>query len=1071
MNKLKSCFKILLFTASLFTCNCVFAQSITVSGTVGDGVEPLPGASVIIKGTTIGTVTDSEGNFSLKVPDESSVLTFSYMGYTEQSITVGTLRAFNIVLDSDQKLLDEVVVIGYGTTRRRDLTGATVSVRGSELASIPVTTAAQAITGKLAGVNVVTQNGAPGADVNITVRGGTSITQSTAPLYIVDGFQMEDGLKYVDINDIESIDVMKDASATAIYGARGSNGVILITTKSGKAGKTQVSYNTYLSFERLGKSLNMMNPEEYVNYQYEFLMLRQNMTPFVKYFGGGNLNDSGFYTGAAQYISNTYGNQPGFDWQDIVFGGNALLQNHNVTITGGSDKTKFVLSYNLTDQDGIIDKYGYMKNNIRAKIDHEIRDWLRIDINTNFNSIKQDGGTSLGGRMRGTMLMPVTGGIYFTDEEIINTTAFYDTVLSDFGSYNVFNPLVLNDAITQQTLTRQYSVNAGLSIDLLKNLTWRTAGSYFWQQVRSDSWDDGRTTDAIATHGGLPYGSRNNSERFSWQITNTLAWSQYFGKHGLNAMLGQEVYELESMKLDNTYDQFSNTNFHLDNLTGAESFSREAGKSTNRTISAFGRVMYNYADRYLVTATVRGDGVSKFARENQWGILPSASAAWRISEEKFMKDMSFINQLKLRVGYGVTGNSNIDNNMYATTYGSSKYVINNTVVAGLAPGSKLGNSNLKWEKTTSTNVGLDISIIKSRINLSVDWYNQQSDNLLLEVDIPRHTGYQTQFQNVGSIRNRGWEFVLNTRNIDNGQFGWTTDFNISFNRSKVLSLYGNDTKRMPPGTFLIEEGSPLGQFYGYKYQGVYTTDDFTQNADGSYTLKNGIARPKAPGGTIKPGDLKYEATNDEFDSDGNPVWTTDDRTVIGNAMPKFTGGMVNTFMYKGFDLSVFMNFSYGNKVLNLNKQQFMGPYLGMVNAFSEMSDRYILIDPATGRETTDLTRLAALNPDQHASDKVWSLQQRNQAAYTDNNTYYLEDGSFLRINTVTLGYTLPSALIKKIGLGSVRAYMTLNNPYIFTNYSGYDPEVSNSSKGFEQGIDNAAYPRAKSFVAGLNLTF
>jgi TonB-linked SusC/RagA family outer membrane protein len=1066
MNKLK----ILLFTISLFTCMGVFAQNITVSGTVRDEMEPLAGAGVTVRGTTIGTVTDSEGRFSLNVPGESSVLTFSYVGYAEQSVTVGTLRTFNIVLDADRKLLDEVVVIGYGTARRRDLTGATVSVRGSDLAGIPVTTAAQAITGKLAGVSVVTQSGAPGADVNITVRGGTSITQSTVPLYIVDGFQMEDGLKYVDINDIESIDVMKDASATAIYGARGSNGVILITTKSGKAGKTQVSYNSYVSFERLGKSLDVMNPEEYVNYQYEYLMLRQNMTPFVKYFGGGNPDDPAFYTGAAQYINNTYGSRPGLDWQDIVFGGTALLQNHNVSITGGNDNTRFVLSYNLTDQDGIIDKYGYVKNSIRARIDHEIRDWLRVDINTSFNSIRQDGGTSLGGRMRGTMLMPVTGGIYFTGEELVNTTAFYDTVLSDFGSYNVFNPLILNDAIIRQTLTRQYSVNAGLSIDLLKNLTWRTAGSYFWQQVRSDSWDDGRTPDAIASHGGLPYGSRNNSERFSRQITSTLAWNRFFGKHGLNAMLGQEAYETESMKLDNTYDRFPTVNFRLDNLTGAESFSREASRSTSRTVSVFGRVMYNYADRYLVTATVRGDGVSKFARENQWGTLPSASAAWRISEENFMKDMRFINQLKLRAGYGVTGNSNIDNNMYATTYGSSKYVINNTVIAGLAPGSKLGNSTLKWEKTTSTDVGLDLSILKSRINLSVDWYNQQSDNLLLEVNIPRHTGYQTQFQNVGSIRNRGWEFVLNTRNINSGRFSWTTDFNISFNRSKVLALYGN-TKRMPPGTFLIEEGSPLGRFYGYKYQGVYTTDDFTWNADGSCTLKNGIARPKAPGGTIKPGDIKYEATNNEFDSDGNPVWTTDDRTVVGNATPKFTGGIVNTCRYKNFDLSVFMNFSYGNKVLNLNKQQFMGPYLGMVNAFSAMADRYILIDPATGREATDPDRLAALNPDQHAHDKVWSLQSRNQAAYTDINTYYLEDGSFLRINTVTLGYTLPPALIKKTGLSSVRAYITLNNPYIFTRYSGYDPEVSNSSKGFEQGIDDAAYPRAKSFVAGLNLIF
>lgn len=1053
------------------------AQNRTVTGIVSDAQGPVAGAAVVVKGATnIGTVTGGDGSFTLSVPASAAELSVSFMGYNPQDVAIAGRSNISITLVEDAQAVEEIVIVGYGTTPGDIPTAPTTAISGAKLATAPVTTAAQAITGKLAGVNVVTQSGAPGADVNITVRGGTSITQGTKPLYVVDGFQMEDGLRFVDINDIASIAVLKDASATAIYGARGSNGVILITTKSGRKGQTTVSYNGYMSFERLGKKMDMLSPEEYVSYQYDRLTQTGNMAAFPKYFGGGNVSDPGFYTGAANYISSTYGDASAIDWQDELFGGTAVMQNHNVSISGGDEKTSFILSYNNTNQNGILDKSAYAKNNVRAKIDHQVRDWLKVDLTTNFNNIERDGTFGLGGWMRGAMLMPAHEGTLFTRDEVINTTKVYETMLADFGSYNVFNPLVLNDAITNRNLTRQFSVNAGVTIDLPKNFTWRTAGSYFWQQSRGESWDDGRTPDAIGKHSGTPYGSRNNSERFNWQITNTIDYALELGannEHRITALLGQEVYETESMKLDNTYDGFDDVNFGLDNLSSATSFSRESSLSTTRMMSFFGRAMYNYKGRYMFTATLRNDGSSKFAEGNQWGLLPSASAAWMLSQEKFIQDLDLFDELKFRVGYGVTGNADIDNYRYTTAYGAGKYSINNGVIATLQPGGTLGNPGLVWEKTASTNIGFDISMFTSRVNLSVDWYNQQSSNLLMTVKIPGHTGYGDQIQNVGEIRNRGWEFVLNTRNIlsdKEGGFNWTTDFNISFNRSKVIEMAA-----LTPGTFIVEKGKPLGQFYGYIYDGVYTTDDFTQDGD-TYTLKQGVARPKTPGGTIKPGDIKYRPTAGEVDKDGNPVWDTDDRTVIGNAQADFTGGMVNTFTYKGFDLSVFMNFSVGNDILNQNKQQFMGPsaYAGMVNALGVMADRYQLIDPQTGREATLLSRLAELNPNQHSRNAIWSLAKRNDMSYSDNNSYYIEDGSFLRINTITLGYTIPQSAVRKIGLGSARVYATLNNPFVFTDYSGYDPEVasgSNADRAYNAGVDNAAYPRAKSFVVGVNLTF
>ena len=1075
--------KLLVLLAFACAWATTFAQNgIAVSGIVKDEVESLPGVSVTVKGTTIGTITDIDGRFTLNVPNDKAVLTFSYVGYDAQNVTVGSTRAFNITMKSDNQLLDEVVVIGYGTVRRKDLTGSTVSVGSKDLAMSPVTTAAQALAGKAAGVNVIQQSGAPGADIQITVRGGTSITQGTEPLYIVDGFQMENGLQNVDINDIESIDVMKDASATAIYGARGSNGVVLITTKKGKTGKTEVSYNGFVSFDYLGKKLSLLGLEDYVKYQYEFNVLRGEPDRFASFFGG-SVSAPDFYSGAYGRIASEYGNgnRKGIDWQDEVFGDTGITQNHNVNINGGTEKTQFMLSYNYTGEDGIMAKHGYKKNSIRAKVNHELWKGVRFDFASSAQMTKVDGGGSLGGKLKQTILQPITGGDKWTNEQMINSDIGMEIgdLMGD-ANYDAQNPILDNLAITNKKFTRLVTANAGLDIDIIKNMTFRTAGSYMWQQVRSDYWDDGSTKQAKANKSPYGYGSRNNSEKYSWQITNTLNYGfDVADKHNFNLLMGQETYYYQDMKLENEYREFSDGNFGLNDVSMGKPYTWKSGKERVGLVSVFGRLSYNFNDRYLFTGTLRSDGSSKFARGKQWGYFPSASAAWRISEEKFMENLkTYVNNLKLRAGYGTAGNNNIDNNKYATTYGAGHYGIGNSDYITYVPGNTLGNPDLKWEKTTTTNIGLDVSLFGTRLNLAVDWYNNESSNLLIENKIPTSTGYGTQFQNIGSIRNRGVEIVLNTTNVRTQDFTWTTDFNMAFNRSTVLDLYGNDDQnnfiqdyesRMG---YKIEVGKPLGQYYGLIYDGFYTTKDFTQNADGTYTLNDNVPYLKGSNrANVKVGDVKYKAVKGDVDASGKPVYSVDDRTVIGNAQPDFTGGMNNTFRYKGFDLNVFMTYSYGNEVFNMSTQRFIGPYMANQNTLSKMGNRITLIDPVTGKETTDLIRLAELNPQQFSGSALWNISGNNKTAISDHSSYYLEDASFLRLSTITLGYTLPKALVQKARISNARVYCTLNNIYTFTDYSGYDPEVSAKNSALTPGIDNSSYPRSKSWVLGVNLTF
>ena len=811
----------------------IFAQNRTITGTVRDAVDVVIGASVTVKGnSSIGTITDMDGKFRISVPSSARDLVIKFIGYDDAVIRLGTPTDYKVTLKESSVMLEEVVAIGYAKVKRKDLTGAISSVGGKELANVPVTTAMQALQGKAAGVNIVTESGAPGAGANITIRGGMSLTQSTEPLYIVDGFEMGSALDNIDINDIESIDVLKDASSTAIYGARGSNGIILITTKSGKKGKTQVSYNTYFSFDKLAKKLDLMsNVEDFVKYQYEFAELTGITPTWSAFYDDGMATDAaGFYTGVYDRIHERYADASSIDWQDEVFGGYAMTQSHNVNISTGTEKTQVMLSYNYNGQDGLLANHSANKSAFRAKINSELYKGIRLDVNAMFNNKSVDGGGSYSG-MKYVLRQPISGGTYFTRDQMLTEQTYVDFRGAE-SSYTASNPLIQNEASTSNKRSRMFSVNAGLEFDFLKHFTYRIAGSYRWNSSKSTSFSDERSTgylmDPVNT--GMT-GSIGNSESYSYQITNTLNYNQTFAKkHKVNLLLGHEVSYSEDESNSISVKQMPYPNHGIDDISLGNVEEKKSGHGHSGIVSAFLRANYTFDERYLLTATLRADGSSKFAKGHQWGVFPSASVAWRISEESFWKENRIndvVNSLKLRVGYGTTGNNGVGSFSYRTNVSLTSYPMNNVMTnPAYVLGTQLGNPELKWETQVATNVGLDVSLFNSRVNLTAEWYNNQANDLLLNCVVPSSTGYSTQYQNVGKMRNRGWEVTLNTVNIRTKNFSWTSDLNLSFNKSKVVALeQGQTEKTFSAGdsrsgmvTYYATVGEALGEMYGYKYE-------------------------------------------------------------------------------------------------------------------------------------------------------------------------------------------------------------------------------------------------------------
>ena len=1018
----------------------IFAQNRTITGTVRDAVDVVIGASVTVKGnSSIGTITDMDGKFRISVPSSARDLVIKFIGYDDAVIRLGTPTDYKVTLKESSVMLEEVVAIGYAKVKRKDLTGAISSVGGKELANVPVTTAMQALQGKAAGVNIVTESGAPGAGANITIRGGMSLTQSTEPLYIVDGFEMGSALDNIDINDIESIDVLKDASSTAIYGARGSNGIILITTKSGKKGKTQVSYNTYFSFDKLAKKLDLMsNVEDFVKYQYEFAELTGITPTWSAFYDDGMATDAaGFYTGVYDRIHERYADASSIDWQDEVFGGYAMTQSHNVNISTGTEKTQVMLSYNYNGQDGLLANHSANKSAFRAKINSELYKGIRLDVNAMFNNKSVDGGGSYSG-MKYVLRQPISGGTYFTRDQMLTEQTYVDFRGAE-SSYTASNPLIQNEASTSNKRSRMFSVNAGLEFDFLKHFTYRIAGSYRWNSSKSTSFSDERSTgylmDPVNT--GMT-GSIGNSESYSYQITNTLNYNQTFAKkHKVNLLLGHEVSYSEDESNSISVKQMPYPNHGIDDISLGNVEEKKSGHGHSGIVSAFLRANYTFDERYLLTATLRADGSSKFAKGHQWGVFPSASVAWRISEESFWKENRIndvVNSLKLRVGYGTTGNNGVGSFSYRTNVSLTSYPMNNVMTnPAYVLGTQLGNPELKWETQVATNVGLDVSLFNSRVNLTAEWYNNQANDLLLNCVVPSSTGYSTQYQNVGKMRNRGWEVTLNTVNIRTKNFSWTSDLNLSFNKSKVVALeQGQTEKTFSAGdsrsgmvTYYATVGEALGEMYGYKYEGIYTAEDFIEGKDGKLTLREGIVKPKS--GTPQPGDIKYAA--DDVDEEGNPIFTKKN-VKIGNGTPDCIGGFNNTFTYKGLSLYVGITYKLGY----IFQKPTISQQAGGRNSYYEINEDMAKRWRETGDEAiTDVPRIGT---------------SANSFVRYRGADIHIEKGDHIRLREVSLTYELPNKWLNKLMINSASVGFSATNLGLIwkKNNVGIDPDFIPNSR-------------------------
>jgi TonB-linked SusC/RagA family outer membrane protein len=1051
------------------------SQQQTVQGTVTDNYgDTLPGVNIIIKGTNTGTVSDMNGVYSLNIDDpKRTVLIFRFIGFADKEVSVDGRLVINVKMEEESIGLDEVVAIGYGTVRKRDLTGSVASVSGSDLQDVPITSTAQAITGRLAGVQITTTEGSPDAEIKIRVRGGGSITQDNSPLYIVDGFPVS-SINDIAPTDIESIDVLKDASSTAIYGARGANGVIIITTKEGVEGDVQVSYNMYYGIKKIANTLDVLDPYEYVKWQYELAGESGNTARnFQRYYGVfGDLE--------------LYKSQSGTDWQNEIFGREASTQYHNVSVTGGSATTKYNLSMTRTDDHGVMLGSDYMRDNINFKINSKITDRITLDFNTRFSDTNVTGaGTSTEGSSSNSRLKHA---IKYSPVRCLQE--FLDAVDYDAdmeASSQLYNPVdVVNDDYRNSD-RRNITFNAGVGYEVIDGLTLKSDWGVEFEDRKDDRFYGPSTSQAKNSSGGMPMVSIDVRKRMRQRVSNTLSYQKddLFPGHGITVLLGHEYYSYQSESLGMESRFFPNdvtvdAALAMMNL-GAPQPTTSFISPEDRLNSYFGRLNYNFLEKILVTFSMRADGSSKFAKGNRWGYFPSLAGAWRLTEEPFLQGIGFLSNLKLRASYGTAGNNRIGDDMwkmlYTTSDGNKPYYVDEELQNQLVPDNTIANPELKWETTYTRNVGLDFGFINNRLSGTFDAYYNTTRDLLIRANIPSNTGFDYQMQNIGETSNKGVELSLNGRIIQRRDFTLNASFNIAFNVNKVEELgdvkmslqssgwYGSSSG--PTGDYLLQEGEPVGQMWGYETDGMYKYSDFDYDAASeSYTLKEGVPDNSALIGArfFGPGTLKFKKLSGE----GNVINPEEDRTIIGNANPDHTGGFNLTATYKGLDFSAFFNWVYGNDIYNANKLEFTsfpdtrlyGNLLEMMN----QDDRFSIVHPETGDFVSSPEALQMLNQDV----KIWHPMMSRVVLHS----WAIEDGSFLRLNNVTVGYTLPKSLTGRVFIDKLRFYVTGYNLWTLTNYSGYDPEVdTRRSTPLTPGVDYSAYPRSQSVIAGVNLTF
>lgn len=1024
----------------------MFAQNM-VKGTVVDETDlPMIGATVMIKGAAGGTITDFDGNFTISAK-KGQVIAISYIGYKTQEVKYTNQQKIAVKMVPDSKALDEVVVVGYGSMKRSDLTGSVSSIAAKDVKEFQSSSVLGALGGQIAGVQITQSDGGPGSGFNINIRGVGTMTGDASPLFIVDGFEV-DNIDNIANADIESMEFLKDASSSAIYGARAANGVVMITTKSGKAGKPSITYNGSATYRKITKKLDLLTP-------YEFAKLQEDIDPKYAdtYWKEGN--DENGLPYRFQSL-NDYIGVGGVDWQDATFNP-TWSQDHNLSITGGDEATTYSLLFTRYNENGIFNNSGFDRTTAKFRVKQKIMKDITLDATINYAQTNKKGVGTTADSGRFNMLAQIlsarpTGGLRLTDEELLSS-AIDPVMLEDGSSLAQVNPVIQTESVTNKKRAEMWSGNASLTWQIMKGLTFKTAATYNTTNSRVDRFFKDGSKEAFR-NGQKPYGETQMIRDVRWTNSNNLTWKQKINKkNSYDIMLGHEISYRSSefllgQAMDFPFDHLGNNNLGL----GATPSKVNSDFNDKKLLSFFARGNYNYDNRYLLTATVRADGSTVFSKKHKWGFFPSFSAAWRVSEEAFMKDVEAVSNLKVRFGWGIVGNDRISNYLSLDLYENKKYGIGNSLTTVLTP-KQIKNQNLKWEGSSSVNLGLDLGLFANRLSLSADFFIKDTKDLLLAQELAHVTGFDKQYQNVGKIRNKGMEFSISSTNIQTKSFTWNTNFNISIIRNELRALEsGANYKTTRSGfdsnftqdDYIAIVGSSLGAIYGYEFDGIYQSCDFYITPDHKYILKEGITNNTryTDAGGLRPGVVKYK------DQNGDGIITTADRTVIGNAIPKWYGGITNTFAWKGIDFSFMFQFNYGNDIYNATRLYATQSRNGRTNMLAEVADRWT--------ET-------------NASNLVPSTK-----GYVTNDVYsrFVEDGSFLRLKNVTLGYTLPKKWTQKAYIKRMRVYATGQNLFCISGYSGYDPEVSTAGNNpMTPGLDWGAYPKSRVFTFGIDLQF
>ena len=1049
---------------SLFSAD-LYAQQVEVKGQVVDAAGiPLIAVTVFEDGNTAnGTMTDLDGNYVLKVSSPKATIVFSCLGYAEIKEVVGGRGVISVTMKEEQLSIDaaEVVSVGYGSVSRRDLTGSVSKVDMGELMKAPVTNFDQALTGKVAGVVVTTSDGALGAEANITIRGNNSLTQSSAPLYVIDGFPTESSMATAIASaDIESIDILKDASATAIYGARGANGVIVITTKQGNEGKPKINFSASWTGSKIANKVDLMDGFEFVNLQSEM----------SEYWGTSNIylrrNEADIAAGLDPYTPEDYKGVASYDWQDQIYR-NALTQNYNLSISGGSKESgnRYNISFSATDQDGIIVKSNFQRYQGKINFQQKIGKKVTFDFLANYSRSVTNGVTPTSAQQSssasGWLMYSVWGYRPVTplaqqnaDESIVDS--ILDATVSSSDDYR-FNPAKTVRNEYRKTIVDYLNANAGLTWEILEDLKLKVTGGYTFNKRRREEFNG---TQTYTGYPGSPSGKGINggiywNDKITWLNENTLTYTKRFlRKHNFQFLAGFTM-QGETFDYKGTVaEQISTEALGLNGLHTGNYQNVTPWQYDWTMMSGLFRVNYNYKYKYYVTASFRADGSSKFPAGNRWGYFPSAGLSWNFNREDLLKDKSWLSNGKLRASWGQTGNNRTTTpydyySQIATLPGhveSYDYVFNGQIVSGYYP-SNMSNDKLRWETTDQWNAGIDLSFFDSRIKFTGDWYLKNTRDLLLQATIPASSGYTSAMLNIGSMQNQGVEFTLGLVPIQRKNFTWSVDFNIAMNRNKVTALTNDQYSLMSAVSwdynynsqypYITQVGKPSGMMYGYIYEGTYKYDDFNGNV-----LKDGVAYMNSVGREqTRPGDPKYKDINLDGVIDDN------DRTIIGCGQPIHTGGFGNTFNFYGFDVNVFFAWSYGNDVINANRLIFENGSKQNLNLFASYTNHW-----SEDNQTSDIPRIGANGMNVYSSRVV-------------------EDGSFLRLKNVSIGYTFPRSVLRKLHFDTMRVYLSADNLFTITNYSGPDPEVSTRNSVLTPGFDWSAYPRSRGVTAGVSFTF